>query len=1095
MKKSSGILMFAALVAVASAQSLNQDSTAGLLWRNVGPFRGGRVAAVTGAVGQPGVFYIGLPLGGVWKTTSAGQTWYPIFDQVKEVSAIGSVQVAPSNPNTIYAGTGDMLFDGGNGVYKSTDAGQSWTNIGLKDTKQIPMILVDPKDENLVLAAAQGNQREEMEDRGVFRSTDGGQTWKKTLYMDNKTGCQSIGWANDHPNVVLATMGQHFFAPPPERPAPRPGAAATPRTGGGGNEAEMADQDESGQFFRGGTPTHLFKSTDQGQTWTELKGNGLPEITGRATVAVAMNTNAQRMFIIGTFGLYRSDDGGEHWEKMAKDDRRIANGQGNYTSGVFVDPQNPDVVYTLATSSYVSRDGGKTFTGFKGAPGGDDPQVLWIDPTNGQRMLLAGDQGASVSLDGGLDWGLWYNQPTAQVYHISVDNQYPYWIYATQQDSGSIATRTRGNLGEITPLDWLPHPGYEFGYIVADPLNPSVSYAGGPAGGIIKTTYPSGQWINVSPSMDSTEQLRRTNQQPMAFCATNPHELLLGFQYLMSSTDGGMHWHKLGPDLTLKNGEKPAPPPAPGAGPPRRFGFGGAFISGFSTSSVAPGVIWVTTSNGLIKVTKDHGHTWDDVNISGLAPRSDLVYIDSSHTDPAAAYVAISRQQAGDLAPYYYRTRDYGKTWTKIVTGLPTDQPSESFARCIKADTERDGLLFAGTESGMYVSFNDGDNWQPLMFNLPNTSYRDIAIHDNDLVVGTYGRSFWVLDDYSPLRQMSASTLSEPAHLFKPGDAIRVHRDVNGDTPFPPEVPHALNPPEGALIYYSLGQKPQGDIMLEIVDSSGRVVRHLSSAPIPPVNEPEPPVPDFWKRIPKPMPAEVGLNRINWDLRYDEPPVFSHDISQVMGAVPHDTPWNPEGPLALPGTYTAKLTVDGKTYTQTFTVRNDPRSPATFADLRAQHDLAMKLYDAIQDAHAGYEQVAAMRAEVSDIQHSNPSAEISKAADDFDAKLSAVGGSAGGRGRFGGFGGFGGGGAGPTFVAVHGNLVRQMDTLDYGDMAPSEPMIRAYGAAISDLKKVSANWAALNSKDLVAFNAVLSKNSVKPIASATSTATAAGTRQ
>ena len=1059
----------------------------GLVWRNIGPFRGGRVSAVTGAVGRPGVFYMGLPLGGVWKTTSAGVTWYPVLDAVKEASSVGAIEVAPSDPNVIYVGMGDLVTGGGinegNGVYKSADAGKTWQHLGLDETKQIPSIVVDPRDPDIVLVAAQGNIHVKNDQRGLYRSADGGKTWTKTLYVSDSVGIQKLVYAYDHPNVVLATTVQHFTNPLAPRGGGAPAAGAPPGAGRGGR---------GGGGPVGPTNTKLFKSTDEGVTWQEISGHGLPILTGRTCVAIATHTNAQRMFIIGGFGLYRSDDGGDSWRRVAASDSRIANGQGNYTSGVFVDPSNPDIVYTLATSSYRSLDGGNTFAAFKGAPGGDDPQVMWIDPTDGRRMFLGVDQGATISLDGGDTWSPWYNQATEQVYHISVDNSYPYWVYATQQDAGAIATRSRGDLGAITVLDWRAVPGYEFGSIVADPLNPDIVYSGGPAAGIVKIFYPSGQWINVSPNMAASEGLRKVGNQPMLWSATNPHELLVGFQYLMATTDGGVHWKKLSPDLGYPRGV--TPPPAPAGGGGGRGGGGGpgvpagGSIESISPSSVNGGVIWVGTNNGLIKVTKNHGLTWDDVTIPDLSnpTRADILAIDASHQDPATAYVAIDYHGVGDYTPYFYRTRDYGRTWAKIINGMRTDQPSGSFARVIRADTRKSGLLFAGTESSVYVSFNDGDDWQSLMLNLPNTSYRDMVIKDNDLVVGTYGRSFWVLDDISPLRQLTPSIASEAAHLFKPGDAIRVRRNVNGDTPIPPEMPHAENPPLGAVIYYYLGAKPSGDIMLDIMDAMGKPVRHYSSAPIPPLTEAPPPVPEFWLEKSKPMPMEVGTNRINWNIRYDNPPAFSHNFAQVMGAVAGETPWSPEGPLALPGVYTVKLTVDGKSYTQSVIVKNDPRSPATAADLVAQQALQLKLFDGAKEAMAGYDQVAAMRAAIAEVKRGNPPAPVDSAATAFDARLLTVGGATGGGGRGGGFGGGRGGGAGaaPTFVALNGTMNRQQTTIDFADMAPSEPMNKAYLAACADLKAVVTAWNTINTRDLVEINALLQQNGVKPIAAA-----------
>jgi hypothetical protein len=487
-------------------------------------------------------------------------------------------------------------------------------------------------------------------------------------------------------------------------------------------------------------------------------------------------------------------------------------------------------------------------------------------------------------------------------------------------------------------------------------------------------------------------------------------------------------------------------------------------------------------------VTKDHGTTWEDATIPGLEnpTRADISAIDASHQDPGTAYVAIDYHNTADYKPYFYRTHDFGKTWTKIVNGLPTDLPSGSFSRVIRADTKKSGLIFAGTESFVYVSFNDGDTWQSLALNLPNTSYRDMVVKDNDLVVGTYGRGFWVLDDISPLRQIAASMASESAHLFKPGDAVRVRRNVNGDTPFPPEIPHALNPPAGALIYYYLGAKAAGTLTIEIANAAGKIVRHMSSAALNLPSEPPPPVPDFWIQKPKPLPTELGTNRINWDLRCDNPPAFNH--SYQINANPGETPMSPEGPLVPPGEYTVTLAVDGKSYKQSVTVKNDPRSPASAADLKSQSELQMKLYDAVKQAYEGYEQVAAMRAAAAEAGKGNTAADLTDAVSAFDTKLAAVGGSNGGGRRFGG--GFGGGGGSPTFVAVHGNLLRQLEQLDSGDMRPNEPIAKSTLAALSQFQKVEAAWQALNAKDLAAFNAVLAKYNQKPIQAATANMTA-----
>jgi photosystem II stability/assembly factor-like uncharacterized protein len=1038
----------------------------GLVWRNLGPFRGGRIAAVSGALGQPGVFYVGLPSGGVWKTTSAGETWSPIFDGITVASSVGAVEVAPSDPNVIYVGMGDMITGGGinegDGVYRSVDAGKTWQHLGLDSTKQIPSILVDPHDPNLMMIAAQGDVHRKSEIRGVFRSADGGRTWTKVLYVDDSTGLQKLAWAADHPEIVLATSVRHYVAPPSG-----PAVVGGPGDGGGGGGPQT-----------GPTQTKLFKSTDKGLTWRELSGSGLPRLSGRTSVAVAMNTNAQRMFLIGNFGLYRSDDGGTTWRQMDAADQRIRNGQGGYNCGVYVDPKNPDIVYTINTSSYKSTDGGSTFTGFKGAPGGDDPQQMWIDPTNGQRILLGVDQGAVVTFDGGATWSSWYNQSTEQVYHIAVDNSYPYWVYASQQDAGAIRTRSRGNLGAITPLDWNPVGGWEWGTTIPDPLNPNIVYASG--AGIWKMTYPSEQWIDVSPNVDPTLYGRTTISQPLAFAPWNQHELITGFQFVMATTDGGARWTKLSPDLGYAKGVTLPPDSLRGRGAPGAP-LGGA-IQSLALSPVRRGVIWAGTNNGLIKLTTDEGKTWDDVTIPDLPnpTRADILAIDASRFDAATAYVAVDLHRTGDYKPYFFRTHDYGKTWAAIVQGLPTDQPSGSFARVIRGDTKKAGLLFGGTESGMYVSFDDGDNWQSLQLNLPNTSYRDIVVHGNDLVVGTYGRGTWVLDDYSPLRQVTAAMATDPVHLFAPGDAIRVRRNVGADTPFPPEVPHALNPPDGAIIYYYLAVKPAGEIVLDVLDAGGTIVRHLSSAPIEPVKEAaQPPEPNFWIATPRPLTTDVRTNRVNWDLRAEAPPALTHTFE--INANPGLTPPSPVGPLVPPGIYRLRLTVDGKAYTQSLTVQNDPRSPANATDVRAQYDLQMKIIAGMQQSWDGFHQVAAMRAALAADTTSAAPAGVVAAARAFDSTLAQVGGDSEGGRRFGG-GGRGGPAPAQSFASVNETLVREINTLENGDMAPTEAMQRAYAAGCTDLKTAVTAWTAVTGGAVAAFNAVLTQHNLKPIA-------------
>src|SRR5437773_331459 len=830
-----------------------------LVWRNVGPFRGGRVSAVSGVIGQPGVFYAGTPAGGVWKTTSAGETWFPVFDSIPTVSSIGAIEVAPSDPNVIYVGTGDLdsYFDGmGDGMYKSSDAGRTWRRIGLEGTEQIPAILVDPHDPNIVMVAALGRFGTPGDARGVFRSSDGGATWTRTLYVDDHTGVATLARAADAPDVVFAAAYLHYVAPGAIWPVP--------------DTARMR--------------TRLYKSTDGGLTWREFLGGGLPRLAGRISIAVAIGTNAQRVYLIGDFGLYRSDDGGTSWRHMAAEDKRIANGQGGYSCGVYVDPKNPDIVYTFQVTAYRSTDGGKSFTGFKGGPpGGDDPQVMWIDPTNGKRMLMGYDQGAIVSFDGGDTWSSWYNQSTEQVYHIATDNSFPYWIYATQQDAGAIATRSRGDLGTITPIDWKPVPGWEWGTILPDPTDPNIVFSSGLS--ISKISYPSGAWINVGPEQDPSLKLRASLNLPIVFSTWHgQRELLAGYQYLMATRDGGVTWTKLGPDLS----ETRAHPAPSDTSIPRC-----ACIWSIAASTVRPDVIWIGVINGIVQVSRNHGVTWNDVTIPdiGVGVRVTPTWVEASHFDAGTAYTAFNLGYRGDVAPHLYRTRDYGKTWTKIVAGLPATSPDGASVRVVRADPRRSGLLFAGTGSGVYVSFDDGDHWQSLMLNLPTTMVDDITFHDNDLIVGTYGRGIWVLDDFAVLRQLSAAVATEAgrAHLFKPSDAVRVRRNVMYNTPFPREVPQAPNPPDGAIIYYSLGAKPSSDIRIEVLDARGSVVRHMSSAPSRAVRETaRPPMESFWLAPPRALTTNVGLNRATWDLRYDPPPAFAHSF--VFNGNPGVTP-------------------------------------------------------------------------------------------------------------------------------------------------------------------------------------------------------------
>jgi photosystem II stability/assembly factor-like uncharacterized protein len=1073
------------------------DLYAGLRWRNIGPFHGGRVSAVTGAIGQPGVFYLGAPAGGIWKTTNAGVSWVPIFDQFTNVDSIGAIQVAPSDPNIVYAGTGDSVQgSSGDGMYKSIDAGKTWTHIGLEETTKINKMVIDPKDPNHVVVSAQGDATHN--GRGIYRTTDGGKTWENTLRPENANGTRDVEYAYDKPNVIFATAQ---------------GAGAG--FGGGGTP-------------QGPNGTALFKSTDSGKTWKKVET--LPPYNGRISVAIAMHTDGKRIYVIGTplqggSGLSRSDDQGATWQHMAGDENRIANGQGNYSSGVWVDPQSPDILYTIATTIYKSTDGGKSFSAFKGAPGGEDPHVAWLDPTDNKRIFFGFDQGPAITLDGGQTYSGYYQIPIAQLYHLSTDSQYPYWVMGSQQDTGAIMTRSRSDWGQITEFDWYPLPSSEFGTVVPDPLKPTtvygVGYGLGQGNGMIKIDLATGQWGNVAPNFGTDRNLY---VEPRDFwkrfdIAFEPKAMYVGYNCILVTRDGAQTWKTFSPNLTAPKGQPmapcgvaPAPIPAPSPGAPAspappRPGLP-ASISDFSLSTLKRGVVWSGSNTGQIYNTMDGGKTWNNVtNFPDLPASANFVTVEAGHTDVNTAYVlaniGFGRGGGGAAAPagpeqhYIYRTHDGGKTWTRIINGLPTDERTGSQVHVIREDPKQKGLLFAGTETTVYVSFDDGDHWQSLRLNLPSTSIRDMVFHTdnnmNDLVICTYGRGFWVLDDMSPLREVAAKgqqIASAPAYLFKPGDAIRARANGNWDQPMNPEMPHAPNPPYGALLYYHLSKKPEGEIKMQIFDSANKLIRTITSTQ--PAMYARPPYPDYWL-----MPASeralsinIGTNRINWDLRYDDPPGFNPDINNQMNSSPGSVTPAPHGQLALPGTYTVKLIVDGQAYAQPLVVRNDPRigeGLAAMSALRAQDKLAMAAVQGMKDSFAANNEVAAVRAQLAALRSSTVP-DVATAATALDTKLATVGGPQ----RAGRGGGGGGGGFGPparvpgsllSFIAVNNlfNTVLGPLTQNGIDMPPTKAQVDTLESACNEFTGTANGWKSMLDKDLIEFNSLLTKNNLTPL--------------
>jgi len=891
-------------------------------WRLVGPFRGGRTRAIAGVPGNPAILYAAQVDGGVWKSDDAGRTWNPIFDG-QPTQSVGAIAVAPSDPNVIYVGSGEGLhrpdLSVGDGIYKSTDAGRSWTHLGLRDAQQIAAIAVDPHDPNRLFVAALGHPFGPNTERGVFRSTDGGATFQRVLYKDDHTGANDLEIDPSNPNVVYAALWESLLGP----------------------------TEDNNEF--NGTGGGLFKSTDGGNTWRQLK-NGFPADLVQVDVAIAPSRpsrlyavaamNAPHGYMTGDgLGFFRSDDGGESWTRITDDPRPVMLIGGGDLPVPKVDPNNPDVVYSASIVTVRSRDGGKTWSSIRGAPGGDDYQNVWINPNDSNMIFLASDQGVIVSLNDGRTWSSWYNQPTAQLYHVGVTPTFPYRICSGQQESGSVCIASRGDYGEITFRDWIPVGTIEYGYVTPDPLNPDVVYGGGRTE-VTRFRWSTRQVQNVTPiPLRGDHRVDRT--EPLIFSPADPHILYYAANVLFKTTDGGETWQTISPDLTRDHPGNPPSVASVASLNPKAEQARGA-IYAVAPGQHDPNIIWAGTDDGLVWVTRDGGAHWDNVTPPELTPWSKVTQMDASHFDGQSAYASVSRLRIDDLRPYVYRTHDGGKSWQPIVEGLPNAP-----VNAVREDPVRKGLLYAATETGMWVSFDDGDHWQSLQLNLPASSMRDVVVHGSDLIVATHGRAFWILDDITPLRQMSADTAQAAAFLFKPAQAVRVRRSLNTDTPLPADEPMGENPPDGAILDYSLGAAASaGPVTLEIVDASGKLVRRYTSSDTPWITPEElarQTIPPGWVKLPETLSASTGLHRWVWDLHYAAPTVPEHEYP--ISAVPHRTPQYPLGPRALPGSYTVRLTANGTTLTQPLTVTMDPRVTTTPAGLAQVFDLEMRLSD------------------------------------------------------------------------------------------------------------------------------------------------------
>jgi photosystem II stability/assembly factor-like uncharacterized protein len=1035
-------------------------------WRSIGPHRASRTRGAAGHRSQPFTFYTAAVNGGVWKTTDAGRTWVPIFDD-QPTGSIGTIVVAPSDPNILYVGSGEALhrpdLSTGDGVYKSSDAGRTWTHLGLRDTQQIPEIAVDPRNPDRLFVAALGHPYGPNDERGIYRSLDGGKSFQKVLSRDENTGGNDVDIDPSNPDVVYATMWE-------ERQGPWENAVWAGTNGG------------------------IFKSTDGGTNWAPLT-KGLP-IVVQANLAISP-ANPKRLFAIvaaydepgssanrGASGIYRSDDAGESWAQITNDNRPAGRIGGGDLPMPIPHPKNPDVLIVASTVSWKSTDGGRTWAPFKGAPGGEDYQNGWINPDNPDIVLLAADQGAVVSLNGGETWSAWYNQPTAALYHVAADNAFPYRVCSGQQESGSVCIASRGNYGAISERDWLPVGVDEYGYVAPDPLNPDIVYGGRTVSRFDRRT---GQTSTVGPvggrgsAGGPPGNFRQVRTMPVVFSEVDKRTLYFANNVLWKTVDGGAHWTQISKDLTRATWEPP--------------GSIGKYLDQDSARPIQRGVIytvapsyqdinriWVGTDDGLIHVTSDGGTTWRDVTPPAITPWAKVSLIDAGRFDALTAYAAINTIRLDDMRPHIFRTHDGGKTWTEIAAGIPNGET----VNAVREDPKKKGLLFAGTERAVYVSFDDGEHWQSLRLNMAASSVRDVIVKDDDLVAATHGRGFWILDDITPLRQIDAQTPAQEAVLFKPTTAWRVRWNTSTDMPWPKEEPTGQNPPEGAIINYYLAAAASGPVTLEVLQEDGRLVRRYSSTdPVTPIPEPgAAPVPLYWYRPPQTLSTAPGMHRFMWDVHYQPIPgaAAGGRGGLPITAIPRNTAPAPSTPWVAPGTYTVKLTVNGKSYSQPIVVRQDPRVKTPALAMQQVYTLTKSMYFGAIDAQDAAARLGGIREQLAKIRTraQGPAAEAIAELDRKAAALEGQRGAGGGRGGPPGAGGqpaapaAGREGAAPpavdTLWAVAAQLSGLMNSMQAADVAPTANTLAAVTRAQQAAARVMARWRTFRTVDVGALN-------------------------